>query len=79
MSRALLEFEGRIGEAAEGNGQPEVDSAECEYSGERLSVSETEAGEHGDEDELHYAEATRSKRYRGQDIGQSIGGKQIDR
>ena len=79
MGGMLLELQRGVGEAAEGDGQPEVDGPVGEYAREGLPAGQPEPGEHGDQDELDHSQATRGDRHGGQDVGQSIGDEQVDR
>ena len=76
---APLELEAGVGEPAEGDGQPEVHGAVGEHGRERLPVGEPEAGQHGHQHELDHPQPTRGDRDGGQDVGQSVGGQEVDR
>ena len=53
---AVLELEGGVGQAAEGDGQPEVDRPVGQHRRQRLAVGQAEAGEQRHQDELDHAE-----------------------
>jgi len=77
--RALLELERGVGETAEGDRQPEVDRPVGEHARQRLAVGQAEAGQHGHEHEFDHAQASRRDRDGGQDVGETVGGEQVDR
>ena len=79
VDRALLQLERRIGQAPERDGQPEVHGTVGEHPGQRLTVGETETGQHGHQDELDDTQPARGDRDGGQDVGQAVGGEQVDR
>jgi len=76
---ALLQFERCVGQAAEGDGQPEVHGTVGEHPRQRLTVGEAETGQHRHQDEFDDAQAPRGDRDGGQDVGQSVGGQQVHR
>jgi len=75
----VLEFERGVGQAAEGDRQPEVDGPVGQHRRQGLAVGQPEAGQHRDEDELDDAEAAGGDGDGSQDVGQSIGREQVDR
>jgi len=76
--RAVFELDGGVGQAAEGDRQPEVDGAVGEHGGQRLPVGQPRARQHRHEDELHDAQPPRGDGDGSQDVGQPVGGQQVD-
>lgn len=74
----LFELERGVGETSEGDGQPEVHRPVRQYARQRLTVGEAEAGQHRDQHELHDAQSPRGDRDGRQDVGQAVGGEQVD-
>ena len=79
MHGPLLQLQRGVGEPAEGDRQPEVDGPVGQDGRQGLSVGQPEAGQQGDEDELDHTEAARGDGDGSQDVGQAVGGQQVDR
>ena len=63
-----------VGQAAEGDGRARSSPPGRRAPPDRrLAVAQPEAGQHGDQDELHDAQSARGDRDGGQDVGQSVG------
>ncbi len=78
MGGLALELEGGVGDPAEGDRQPEVDRTVGQYAGQCLTGRGAEPGDHRHEDELDHTQPARGDGYRSQDVGQSVGGQQVD-
>jgi hypothetical protein len=74
----VFELQRSVGNAANGNGQPEVDGPIGQHAGEGLPGGGPEPGDHRDQDELDHTEAPGGDGDGGQDIGQPIGHQQVD-
>ena len=77
--RTVLELERGIGQAPEGNREPEVDGSVGKNGRQRLAVGESEPSQHGDEYELDHSKTGGSDGDGGQDVGQPVGRQQVDR
>lgn len=75
----MLELERGVGQAPEGNREPEVDGPVGQDGRERFAVSEPEPGQHGDEHELDHSQTAGGDGDGGQDVGQPVGRQQVDR
>ncbi len=74
----MLHLEGGVGESPEGDGQPEVDGPVGQHTRQGRRRVRPETGDHGNQHELDDAQSARSHRDGGQDVGQSVGGEQVD-
>jgi len=73
------QLERGVGEAAEGDREPEVHGSVREDGGQGLAVGEAESGQQGHEHELDHPQAPGGDGNGGQDVGQAVRREQVDR